>query len=260
MARQPRGEFPGAYYHVMSRGNNKQDIFYNNSDRVRFLKTLEKAVAASRWECYAFCLMDNHYHLVVHTPESTLANGMKYLNGVYTQWFNSKYGRVGHLLQGRFYSKFIEQEAHLMAMVRYIVQNPIRSGISADITGWEWSSYAATSGAAPCPDFLDIDFFLGLFSDNMAAARSAYREYVCVPAKVEPWMKFEHSESEAEHPERLIALEDLFRSCSDADTRNKGIVAAYHDHGYSMTEIAKFLGITRSRVSQIVSESRGQSL
>ena len=125
MARPLRIEFPGAVYHVTSRGNAKQAIFLENEDNHKFLEVLSTVVDRFNWLCHAYCLMRNHYHLMIETPEGNLSRGMRQLNGVYTQVFNQRHIRVGHLLQGRYKAILVEKDTHLLSLWphAHIVQN-----------------------------------------------------------------------------------------------------------------------------------------
>ena len=125
MARPLRIEFPGAVYHITSRGNGRQDIFSDDDDRIDFLERLSATVEHFHWICHAYCLMTNHYHLLIETPDGNLSAGMRQLNGTYTQAFNRKHRQVGHLFQGRFKSILVEKESHLLTLSRYIVRNPV---------------------------------------------------------------------------------------------------------------------------------------
>ena len=129
MARPLRPEFPGAVYHLTSRGNARQPVFLDDADREAFLATLAEAAGRWGWLCHAHCLMTNHYHLLVETPRPTLARGMRDLNGVYTQRFNRRHGRPGHLFQGRYTAVLVERESHLLELCRYVVLNPVRGWI-----------------------------------------------------------------------------------------------------------------------------------
>lgn len=126
MARPLRLEFPGAVYHITSRGNEKNPIFLSNKDRTLFLNTLEKTIDKYKWVCHAYCLMDNHYHLLIDTPLPNLSSGMRQLNSVYTQAFNKRHKRIGHLYQGRFKAIVIDKESYLLEVARYVVLNPVR--------------------------------------------------------------------------------------------------------------------------------------
>jgi len=129
MSRQLRIEYPGAIWHVTSRGNERRDIFRDDDDRHRFLRLLGKVVVIRRWNLHAWVLMANHYHLLIETPEIGLSRGVKWLNQRYAQAFNERHGRVGHLFQGRFKSVLVQREGHLLELLRYIVLNPVRCGI-----------------------------------------------------------------------------------------------------------------------------------
>ena len=157
MARPLRVEYEGAVYHVTSRGNAREDIFLDNRDRSRFLEMLGDVVARYGWICHAYCLMTNHYHLLIETPEANLSRGMHLLNGVYTQWFNRRHKRVGHLLQGRFKAILVEKESHLLELARYIVLNPVRAKMVRSVRDWPWDSYRATSDQSDVPEFLTVD-------------------------------------------------------------------------------------------------------
>ncbi|UPU35271.1 transposase [Geomonas paludis] len=130
MARPLRIEFPGALYHVTSRGNEQKDVFRDDKDRAIFLDVLAGCCNLFNWLCHAYCLMGNHYHLVIETVDGTLSKGMRHLNGVYTQKFNWNHHRVDHIFQGRFKAILIERETHLLEAHRYVVLNPIWSGIA----------------------------------------------------------------------------------------------------------------------------------
>ena len=141
MARPLRIEFPGALYHVTSRGNARQRVFRDDEDRETFLATLAWVVARFRWRCHAYCLMDNHIHLLIDTPQPNLSRGMRQLNGVYTQRFNRRHRRVGHLFQGRFQAILVEKEGYLLELARYIVLNPVRAKMVKTPERYPWSSY-----------------------------------------------------------------------------------------------------------------------
>jgi putative transposase len=188
MARPLRLEFPGAVYHIMSRGDRRRDIFADEVDRQKFLDTLGKEVAQQRWRLYAYCLMGNHYHLLVETPEANLVAGMRRLNGVYTQGFNRRHDLVGHVLQGRYKSVIVDRNAYLLELARYIVLNPVRAGLVDHVHDWPWSSYRATAGYALAPYWLSVDAIIGQFGDQAMAAQRVYRDFVrdgvCAPS---PW-------------------------------------------------------------------------
>ena len=151
MARPLRIEFPGAIYHVTSRGNAHQAIVEDDADRFEFFAVLTGVLERYGWLCHAYCLMDNHYHLMVETPDGNLARGMARLNGLYTQRFNRRHQRIGHLFQGRYKAILVERESYLLELCRYLVLNPVRAGLVRRAAAYRWSSYRATAGDEPAP-------------------------------------------------------------------------------------------------------------
>lgn len=178
MARQLRVEYPGALYHLTARGNDQQPIFHDETDRQHFLKLFGDEILQQHWRCYAYCLMGNHYHLLLETPEPNLSRGMRRLNGSYTQRFNWQHRRVGHLLQGRFKSLVVERESYLLELCRYVVLNPVRAGMVLAPQEWLWSSYGATAGLRTAPPWLDVTSVLGLFDAAQDRARQHYQQFV----------------------------------------------------------------------------------
>jgi len=153
MARPVRLEFPGAIYHLTARGNAQNDTFLDDEDRHLFLVCFGEIVARLGWLCHAYCLMDNHYHLLIETPDGNLSEGMRQLNGVYTQRFNRRHRRVGHLFQGRFKAIVVERDSYLLELCRYVVLNPLRARRVKHIEHYPWSSYPATMGLVPCNSY-----------------------------------------------------------------------------------------------------------
>lgn len=141
MARPLRIEFEGALYHVISRGDRQEAIYEDDEDRERFLGVLAEAVARFNWRCHTSCLMTNHYHLLIETPEGNLSKGMRQLNGVYTQASNRRDGRTGHPFQGRFKGILVDKDSYLLELRRYVVLNPARAGMVRRAQSWRWSSY-----------------------------------------------------------------------------------------------------------------------
>jgi REP element-mobilizing transposase RayT len=158
MARPLRLQAAGAHYHVGVRGNNKARVFLTVEDRERFLVLLGDVVERYSWRCYAYCLMENHFHLALTTPEPNLGAGMRRLNQIYAQWFNHRHDRVGHLFEQRYWSRLLEDEAHVVAVVRYIAANPVRAGLCERPEQWPWSSARAAAGVARAPSFLDSEW------------------------------------------------------------------------------------------------------
>ena len=188
MSRPLRIEFSGALYHLTARGNARQDVFHDDEDRDGFLRLLGREIQQQHWRCYAYCLMSNHYHLLIETPEGRLVSGMRRLNGTYTQRFNRRHGRVGHLFQGRYKSIVVDADSYQLELCRYIVLNPVRAGMVREAGDWPWSSYRATVGQAAAPVWLAVDWLLGQFGGDEQRARTVYRRFVAAgTAAQSPW-------------------------------------------------------------------------
>ena len=280
MARQLRIEYPNAVYHVTSRGNARADIYVDDADREAFLGVVGKVVARYNWLCHAYCLMDNHYHLIIETPDGNLSQGMRQLNGIYTQRFNRRHNRVGHVLQGRFKAVIVEKESHLLELCRYVVLNPVRAGMAASPQKWRWSSYRASVGTAKKEPYLTTEWVLGQFGQTRAEARARYRQFVYdgMGEKDAPWEKLKGQvilgsdkfieqvreflsgkEQLGEIPrlQRLAGrptLAVLFPAGEHRlkKERNLVICEAHVRHGYTLKEIAGHLGIHYTTVSKVV--------
>ena len=155
MSRPLRIELAGGLYHVTSRGDRRENIYENDADRSKWLAILGKVCERFNWRCHAYCLMDNHYHFVIETLEGNLSKGMRQLNGVYTQYFNRQYDRVGHVFQGRYKAILIEKETYLLELIRYVVLNPVRAKMVDRVEDWPWSSYHAMLGKEEFLPWLD---------------------------------------------------------------------------------------------------------
>lgn len=178
MASPIRPQAPDVLYHVGSRGVDKQLIFdVVPGDRPVFLKLLERTVVRYRWIVHAYCLMGNHFHLVVETPDANLAIGMQYLKSAYALWFNDLKPREGHLFERRYWSEVLDREEHLFEVSRYVVLNPVRAALCRHPVDWGWSSYRATAGLVAKPAFLTTDLILGIFAGRTSATRR-YAQFV----------------------------------------------------------------------------------
>lgn len=178
MGRAPRQFAPGETYHIWSRGSNRQAIFTFDSDRVEFLVCLDRVVSRSNMRCLAYCLMSNHYHLVVETLDGELSRAMKALNGSYALRFNRRHGRDAHLFRNRFSAARQTTEAQLLWALRYAVRNPVEVGLCGNPEEWRWSSYRASAGIDRVPRFLDVQRLLSYFGDVPNRAREVYRAFV----------------------------------------------------------------------------------
>ena len=178
MARPLRIEYPDAVYHVTSRGNERKAIFRKDQDKETFLEILNCVNERYRWLCHAYCLMDNHYHLLIETPDGNLSRGMRQLNGVYTQTFNKRYNRSGHLFQGRYKAILIQKDSHLLEVSRYVVLNPVRAGTVKKPEDWTASSYHATAGFEKPHVCLTTEWVLSQFDVKRSAAVKKYCRFV----------------------------------------------------------------------------------
>ncbi len=284
MARPLRIEFPGAVYHVTSRGNARADIVEDDSDRELFLKILGQVVKRFNWLCHAYCLMGNHYHLLIETPEGNLSAGMRQLNGVYTQAFNRAHHRDGHVFKGRFKAILVEKESHLLELCRYVVLNPVRAAMVKRPEEYRWSSYLPTVGKEAMPALLTTGWLLANFSTSLPESRRRFRQFVKegMQGGEAPWEKLSgqivigtekfvqwakeligEKEGVAEIPrtQRHVgrpAIEALFPPGAklSKQERNRLIRLAHGTHGYTLKEISQGLGAHYTTISKVINSDK----
>lgn len=230
MARQPRTVDPGSIHHVTARGIGRRTLFVDDGDRQDFLALMGRTVAEVGWTCHSYCLMGNHYHLVVRVGERGLSRGMYRLNGLFSQRYNRRYRVAGHVLDKRFGNQLVDTHEHLLELVRYVHLNPVRGGLCPLPDGWRWSSYRAIAGLEPAPAFLDTDETLGLFGRDPAAARAAFVRFVHAGISLPPRPK----PGDASRPDLL----NLVRTMG-----LEGAKLAVEVHGYARREVAAALGV-----------------
>lgn len=279
MARPLRIEYPGALYHLTSRGDGQEDIFLDDTDREEFLSVLGSVVERFGWRLYAYCLMDNHYHLMVETPKGNLSKGMRQLNGVYTQRLNRRHARVGPVFQGRFKAILVDKQTYLLELSRYVVLNPVRAKRVKDPGRYRWSSYRATVGEVTPPPFLDTAALLLQFAATVPAAQRRYRAFVLeglrVPSpwtevkgqvllgserflrKVNPKLKSARLAKEIPKAQRHAGRPSLARALKnlrpgDQRTRDRLIATLHLRHAYTQAQIGQATGLHYSTVSRIV--------
>jgi len=284
MARPLRIEFPGGLYHVTARGNGRQSIFADDVDCQRFLAVLASVISRYRVVCHAYCLMVNHYHLLLETPEANLSRSMRQLNGVYSQAFNRRHQRPGHVLQGRFHAQVVDKDTYLRAVCRYIVLNPVRAGLVHHPQQWRWSSYRATAGEAPVPRCLTVNWVLSLGdTDVRAVAERRYRRFVeaglaeptlprtvfhsrlvvgdgAVPPRIRDQLRGGSVLAEIPREQRFAMrppLATVFAGVTSRNERDARCVQAVRDHGYTMRAVAQFLEVHYMTVSRAL--SRGEA-
>jgi REP element-mobilizing transposase RayT len=178
MARSLRIIYPGAFYHVTSRGNERKEIFKSKRDREKFLAYLESATQRYDAVIYAYCLMDNHYHIMLETPSGNLPQIMRHINGAYTTYFNVKRKRSGHLFQGRYKAVLVDIDEYAKELSRYIHLNPVRAKMVDSPEGYAWSSYQFYIGKQKAPEWLNRDFVLSYFGKKVSTAQNEYQKFV----------------------------------------------------------------------------------
>jgi len=279
MARPLRIEYPGALYHVTSRGNARNDIYRDDRDRINFLDILTEIVKRYNWLCHAYCLMNNHYHLIIETPEANLSSGMRQLNGIYTQRFNMRHELVGHLFQGRYKAILVDKDSYLLELCRYVVLNPVRANLVELPEHWQWSSYRPTAGMSKALEFLTVDWHLSLFGTDKKMAQQQYREFVRAGInKKPPWDELEEqvllgSKDFVEQFKDLLKEKECIKEIprhqryanrpgikeifvDDGNftkaKRNEKIYEAHIKYGYTLKEVADYLGLHYATVSKVV--------
>jgi REP element-mobilizing transposase RayT len=273
MARPLRLHIPHAFYHVMSRGNAKQTIFVGEADYERFLELLEATSARFGVLCHAYCLMPNHFHLLLQPDTNPLSRMMQQLNSVYSQLFNRRHERVGHVLQGRFKALLVDRDEYFLQLLRYIVLNPAEADLVDDPGAWPWSSYRATAGFSERPSFLALDDVWRMFDTSESEAQRRFIAFVdagrgqTAPSEAVVFgsdalradvavalaphravRDFSRRERHAVRP----SLECIFVDCDDGASRRRLMTEAYWRHGYTLREIAALLGCHESTVGKHV--------
>jgi putative transposase len=262
MARPLRPLLPGGVYHVMARGNDKGAIYLDDEDHAAFLGILARTVSRFGWRCFSHCLMGNHFHLLIQTPEPNLPRGAQYLKTVYAQHFNRRHEHTGHVFGGRYKSPLIQQDAHLLEVFRYIALNPVRAGLCRGPLDWRWSAHRALVGAEPPPRFLDVEGAHSWFGSTVDRRR--YEAYVKRdhPVAYEPRGavygddECKRSTLPATRPDPNIAMRDWgdgrppLPEILERSTGPEAIWIAYRRYGYTLTGIAAERGCHVATVSR----------
>ena len=278
MPRPIRIEFSGALYHVTSRGDRRESIYEDDMDRERFLEILCKVIEDSNWICHAYCLMSNHYHLVIETPDGNLSKGMRQLNGIYTQASNRRHRRTGHLFQGGYKAILVDADAYLLELTRYVVLNPVRATMVENPGAWDWSSYQAMIGNVVAPHWLATDRLLALFSSSREEAVKNYMQFVAegigqesiwnhlnrqvflgddhFVTRMQDKIKGLSQDVNIPKAQRRPPAPTLAEIAKTHDTRNYAIVAAYATGEYSYQQIANFFNLHFTTVGNIVRAAR----
>jgi putative transposase len=233
------------------------------------------------WSCHDYRLMDNHYHLVVETPDANLSKGMRQLNGIYAQKFNYFHKRVGHCFQGRYKAIHVDPEIYLLELVRYVVLNPVRAEMVRSAGQWPWSSYNATAGLAKKPDWLTTQWILSIFSKRKQSAIERYGEFVSAgKGQPSPWKDLRNQVylGSQDFVDQMQGLIDRDKELSEvpisqrkakplaiieyevlSDDRNGAIVMAYQSGGYTQKELGHHFDLHYARISRIVGKAKGKT-
>lgn len=273
MTRPLRLEFPGALYHVTSRGNRRNPIYLDEADRRAWLDVL--ALVCERHHCviHSFCQMTNHYHLLIETVEANLSQSMRQLNGLYTQHFNRRHRLVGHLFQGRYKAILVQKESYLLELSRYIVLNPLRAKMVASLDDWQWSSHRFLLGGDTPPAWLERDWLLSRFGATSTTAVSAYKEFILAGVNeanplagtrhqmllgddvfVSAHQQLQRSEELVETTRaerRAVALPLTEYQLRYAD-RSEAMARAYLSTAFTMSQIACTFSVSSKTVSRAV--------
>jgi REP element-mobilizing transposase RayT len=274
MARPLRLEFPGALYHVTARGNRQKSIYQDDKDRRKFLVLLGDVCDRNNWCIHAYCLMTNHYHLVIETPEANLSKGMRRLNGIYTQRHNYRHNRVGHVFQGRYNAILVQKQSYLLELARYVVLNPVRANMVMNAGQWPWSSYRPTSGKASCPEWLKTDWLLSQLNRNRTKAHQVYMQFVAdgqdkssiwldlrqqiylgdeqFAAAMQDRLGTDVDLSEVPRPQHRPAAMPIAHYATHANSQQEAMEQAYDTGQYTLRQIADYFGVHYSTVSRAV--------
>ena len=273
MTRPLRIEFPGALYHVTSRGDRRQTIFADAIDRDCWLEVLRLVRKRFNFVIHAYCQMGNHYHVMLETVEGNLSQGMRQLNSLYSQEFNRRHNLVGHVFQGRYKAILVQKESYLLELARYIVLNPVRAGMVTTPEDWPWSSYNATLGTRPAPAWLCIDWLLSQFDPSRETAREKYRDFVLAErGSGSPLARTQHQVILGDAPfvarhrqdlggndftaitkeQRRVAAKTLGEYQLANPTRDEAMFQAYKSTAFTMAEIGEHFGVTYKTVSRAI--------
>lgn len=273
MTRPLRLEFPGALYHVTSRGNRSKPIYHHDSDRRLWLDVLGQVCERHNFVIHSFCQMTNHYHVLLETVEANLSRGMRQLNGLYSQSVNRQHELVGHLFQGRYKAILVQKESHLLEVCRYIVLNPLRASMVSSPEEWQWSSHHYLIGAKAPPRWFARDWLLSQFGNTHEEAVPAYRAFVLAGVgQASPLASASHQILlgddtfisahqqlqrakefvEAAKTERRAVALSLAEYQLRYSNRNEAMARAYHSTAFTMPQIACAFGVSTKTVSRAV--------
>lgn len=244
-------------YHIMLRGNEGKELFRDDSDRFRFLDTLHKVKEDGNYDVYAYCLMNNHVHLLMKEGKDSIQRSMKRICVSYAYYFNSKYKRTGHLFQDRFRSEVVEEDTYILAAARYIHNNPVKAGIDVKAEKYKWSSYAEYIGKKGFREGLvDRGFLLSILSDKEERAVEILKDLTSQTTHDKfidcEEMGLETSVQKKKPEETIRELLgnkgynlESFKSCGDKIVRNELIREIKVSTGVSVRELSRLIGISK---------------
>jgi REP element-mobilizing transposase RayT len=279
MTRPLRIEFPGALYHVTSRGDQRNAIYRDDTDRYIWLEVLGRVCARFNFTVHAYCQMTNHYHVMVETTDGNLAEGMRQLNSIFSQRVNQRHKLVGHVFQGRYKAVLVQKDSYLLELARYIVLNPVRAGFVCAPGKWFWSSYHAMLDARHAPSWLQTRWLLDQFSVELSESVEAYRQFVAAGIGLpnplhgtryqlilgDDNFAARHRSRQQPDPmpavartQRKITAMTLPEYAAQFAERDEAMARAYWSTAFTMTEIGAHFGVSYKTVSRAVSryESR----
>lgn len=251
MSRAPRITFPGAIYHVTSRGNRRAPIYHDRRDYLIWLDTLAKAVDKHEFKVHAFCLMPNHYHLLIETVHANLSDGMHLLNATYCQHFNRRHELSGHVVQGRFHAGLVGKNKQLLAVARYISLNPVRAMLVGDPADWPWSSHRHYLSPDGAPGWLETSWLLSQFgAGNRNQRIAAYRAFVADGIDMPNPLRLQ-----AERRNRkLEATQPLVTFAAIYPNRNEAMARAFQTRAYTREQIAEHFGVSIRTVARAIQD------
>jgi REP element-mobilizing transposase RayT len=251
MSRSPRIQFPGALYHVTSRGIRRTDIFLDRRDFLIWLDILAQTVAKHSIKIHGYCLMPNHFHLLLETPFANLSLAMQMLNARYCQHFNKRHGTSGHVIQGRFHAVLIEFNRQLLAVSRYVSLNPVRAKLTQTPSEWQWSNHRHFLKPETAPAWLETDWLLSQFGNKGSPERiGRYEAFVMAGMGMPNPLQFE---GQLPNLKRAHAL-TLQEYADKYPNRTEAMARAFQSTAHTRRQVGEFFGVSPRTISRAIIE------
>ncbi|MEA4961018.1 REP-associated tyrosine transposase [Lutispora sp.] len=252
MPRDARNRSESGIYHIMLRGINRQNVFEDEQDIERLLETIKKYKEVSKCEIYAYCIMTNHFHMLVKEVDESISDTIKRISSSYVFWYNKKYERCGHLFQERFKSETVENDEYFLIVLRYIHQNPMKAGIVKDIAQYKWSSYREYIGK---PNIISPDFALDMFSPNRKSSIELFCSFnnqknsdMCL----EDDKKARVSDVELKQLLfKLGVIDSKELKNQDKNKRNEIVRKLKEVNGVTVRQLSRITGLSKSQIGRI---------